>query len=53
MNDKFLVGKKLPNFNLKTTKRNTLSDTNLIGNTNIIFVYPRYNILYIKCSQQR
>jgi len=41
MNENFLVGKKLPNFNLKTTKRDTLSDTNLIGNRNIIFIYPK------------
>ena len=41
MNDNFLVGRKLPNFNLKTTKRDTLTDTNLIGNRNIIFIYPK------------
>ena len=37
----FLVGRKLPNFNLKTTKRDTLTDSNLIGNRNIIFIYPK------------
>ena len=41
MNDNFIVGRKLPNFNLKTTKRDTLTDTNLIGNKNIIFIYPK------------
>ena len=41
MNDNFIVGRKLPNFNLKTTKRDTLTDTNLIGNRNIIFIYPK------------
>ena len=41
MNDTFLVGKKLPNFNLKTTKRDTLTDSDLIGNRNIIFIYPK------------
>ena len=41
MNENFLVGKKLPNFNLKTTKRDTLSDANLIGNRSIIFIYPK------------
>ena len=41
MNENFLVGKKLPNFNLKTTKRDTLSDSNLIGNRSIIFIYPK------------
>ena len=37
MNDNFLVGKKLPNFNLKTSKRDTLTASNL----NIIFIYPK------------
>ena len=41
MNDTFLVGRKLPNFNLKTTKRDTLTDSDLIGNRNIIFIYPK------------
>ena len=41
MNDNFIVGRKLPNFNLKTTKRDTLTDTSLIGNRNIIFIYPK------------
>ena len=41
MNDNFLVGKKLPNFNLKTTKRDTLTASNLMGNRNIIFIYPK------------
>ena len=41
MSDNFLVGKKLPNFNLNTTKRNNLTDKYLIGNRNIIFIYPK------------
>ena len=41
MNDNFFVGKKLPNFNLKTSKRDTLTASNLMGNRNIIFVYPK------------
>ena len=41
MNDNFLVGKKLPNFKLKTSKRDTLTASNLMGNRNIIFIYPK------------
>ena len=41
MNDNFLIGKKLPNFNLKTSKRDTLTASNLMGNRNIIFIYPK------------
>ena len=41
MSDNFLVGRKLPNFNLKTTKRDILTDSNLIGNRTIIFIYPK------------
>ena len=41
MNDTFLVGRKLPSFNLKTTKRDSLTDSKLIGNRNIIFIYPK------------
>ena len=41
MNDIFLVGRKLPNFKLKTTKRDILTDSDLIGNRNIIFIYPK------------
>ena len=41
MNDNFLVGKKLPDFNLKTSKRDTLTASNLMGNRNIIFIYPK------------
>ena len=41
MTDNFLVGRKLPKFNLKTTKRDTLSDRNLIGKRTIIFIYPK------------
>ena len=41
MNDNFLVGRKLPNFNLKTTKRDSLTDSKLIGNRSIIFIYPK------------
>ena len=41
MNDDFLVGKKLPNFNLKTSKRDTLTALDLMGNRNIIFIYPK------------
>ena len=39
MKDNFLVGRKLPSFNLKTTKRDSLTDSKLIGNRNIIFIY--------------
>ena len=41
MKDNFLVGRKLPSFNLKTTKRDSLTDSKLIGNRNIIFIYPK------------
>ena len=41
MNDNFLIGKKLPNFNLKTSKRDTLTALDLMGNRNIIFIYPK------------
>ena len=41
MYDNFLVGNKLPNFNLKTSKRDTLTASNLMGNKNIIFIYPK------------
>ena len=41
MNDNLLVGRKIPNFNLRTTKRDNLTDSNLIGYRNIIFIYPK------------
>ena len=41
MNDNCLVGRKLPNFNLKTTKRGTFSDRHLLGKRNVIFIYPK------------
>ena len=41
MTDDVLVGKELPNFTLKTTKRDKLNNTDLKGNKKIIFIYPK------------
>ena len=41
MTDDVLVGKELPNFTLKTTKRDKLNNTDLKGSKKIIFIYPK------------
>ncbi len=41
MTDDDLVGKKLPNFTLKTTKRDNLTNTDLKGSKKVIFIYPK------------
>ena len=41
MTDDILIGKELPNFNLKTTKRDKLNNTDLKGSKKIIFIYPK------------
>ena len=41
MTDDVLVGKELPNFTLKTTKRDKLNNTDLKGNKKLIFIYPK------------
>ena len=41
MTNDVLVGKELPNFTLKTTKRDKLNNTDLIGSKKIIFIYPK------------
>ena len=41
MTDDFLVGKELPNFTLKTTKRDKLNNIDLKGSKKIIFIYPK------------
>ena len=41
MTDDFLVGKELPNFTLKTTKRDKLNNIDLKGIKKIIFIYPK------------
>ena len=41
MTDDDLVGKKLPNFTLKTNKRDNLTNTDLKGSKKVIFIYPK------------
>ena len=41
MTDDVLVGKELPNFTLKTTKRDKLNNVDLKGSKKIIFIYPK------------
>ena len=41
MTDDVLLGKELPNFTLKTTKRDKLNNTDLKGSKKIIFIYPK------------
>ena len=41
MTNDVLVGKELPNFTLKTTKRDKLNNTDLKGSKKIIFIYPK------------
>ena len=41
MNNDLLLGKPLPNFELKTSNDNLLKDTDLKGKLNLIFIYPK------------
>ena len=41
MNNDLLVGKPLPNFELKTSNNNLLKDTDLKGKLKLIFIYPK------------
>ena len=41
MNNDLLIGKPLPNFELKTSNANTLNNTTLKGKSKIIFIYPK------------
>ena len=41
MNNDLLVGKPLPNFELKTSNNNLLKDTDLKGKIKLIFIYPK------------